>query len=259
MITRRTAPVAAALLALAAGCGRGTDADPEGRPASAELTITVGSIEVPVAKSATLRIGTDGVSATGFLGGSVEAGEAAAAALDAPSVRDRLLIPPPAGRTCTEIYGGPDVAHVTGAIEGAAVDASFDRANGCGIADWDLVASIIGPALWANGAAPDAAYGDAEHPITLPVARQFAVSLESNATTGYAWTIDLSAAPAVELLSERFVEPDTDLVGAPGHQVFELQGVAAATGTIELTYVRSFEPDADPADSRTIHVTITGA
>ena len=49
---------------------------------------------------------------------------------------------------CTEIYGGPDVATITGDIDGAPVDTTVDRANGCGIDDWDTVlAGLLPPAV----------------------------------------------------------------------------------------------------------------
>jgi hypothetical protein len=45
--------------------------------------------------------------------------------------------PPPPDAVCTEIYGGPAVAEVTGTYEGAPVDATFTRTDGCQIARWD--------------------------------------------------------------------------------------------------------------------------
>lgn len=45
---------------------------------------------------------------------------------------------------CTEIYGGPDTATITGAVDGEQVDAQVDRANGCGISDWDALEPLLG-------------------------------------------------------------------------------------------------------------------
>ena len=44
---------------------------------------------------------------------------------------------------CTEIYGGPQTARVTGTWQGDPVDTTFDRANGCGIARWDAVGRLL--------------------------------------------------------------------------------------------------------------------
>jgi hypothetical protein len=48
--------------------------------------------------------------------------------------------PTPAGQACTMIYGGPQKATVTGTLDGAAVDGTFTRSNGCEIARWDKLA-----------------------------------------------------------------------------------------------------------------------
>jgi hypothetical protein len=47
-------------------------------------------------------------------------------------------------RACTEIYGGPETAHVTGTLGGSRVDASITRNDGCGIADYEAVFAALG-------------------------------------------------------------------------------------------------------------------
>lgn len=65
-------------------------------------------------------------------------------------VLERLTKGAPADRACTEIYGGPDVATITGEINGETIDTTVDRANGCGIADWDdLLAGVLPPSKGA--------------------------------------------------------------------------------------------------------------
>ncbi|WP_329456723.1 SSI family serine proteinase inhibitor [Streptomyces sp. NBC_01497] len=51
--------------------------------------------------------------------------------------------PVPAGQLCTQIYGGPATAHVTGVWHGRAVDATFDRRNGCEIARWRQLVPVL--------------------------------------------------------------------------------------------------------------------
>lgn len=67
------------------------------------------------------------------------------------SVRARLLDGPPSNQACTEIYGGPDVAHIVGTydgVDGPAVDTTIDRTNGCGIDEWEsLLSEVLPPAL----------------------------------------------------------------------------------------------------------------
>jgi hypothetical protein len=47
-------------------------------------------------------------------------------------------------RVCTEIYGGPERAHVTGVLRGRAVDVVVTRSDGCGIADYDALFAALG-------------------------------------------------------------------------------------------------------------------
>jgi hypothetical protein len=54
--------------------------------------------------------------------------------------------PVPPDTACTEIYGGPAVAVVTGRLDGRRVWARFTRENGCQIARWQRLVGLLGPA-----------------------------------------------------------------------------------------------------------------
>ena len=56
-----------------------------------------------------------------------------------------LFAPVPATAVCTEIYGGPQRARVTGLVEGKRIWASFSRKNGCHIARWARVSPWLLP------------------------------------------------------------------------------------------------------------------
>jgi hypothetical protein len=47
--------------------------------------------------------------------------------------------PVPPGTACTDIYGGPQEALVTGKFRGVRIHARFNRRNGCEIGRWDRV------------------------------------------------------------------------------------------------------------------------
>lgn len=49
----------------------------------------------------------------------------------------QTLLPVPPGTACTEIYGGPQVAIVTGTIDGRPVWARLRRDDGCQIDRWE--------------------------------------------------------------------------------------------------------------------------
>jgi hypothetical protein len=111
-------------------------------PVAAELTITATLDDGAEERRVVLTCPADDSTAALWPGGAVVA-EACAALAD-PEVLDALR-PPPADQVCTEVYGGPEVATVTGTVAGAPVDARVDRTNGCGIARWDVLAPLLPP------------------------------------------------------------------------------------------------------------------
>lgn len=107
------------------------------RPAAVKLSFSVWD-GAGAKRTATLRCG-DRVTATGFL----------ARAPQRHCRRARKLAPlltttPPADRICTQIYGGPQTAHVTGRIGARRVDRRLSRTDGCEIADWNSMGSLLG-------------------------------------------------------------------------------------------------------------------
>ena len=70
------------------------------------------------------------------------------AACDAvASEKERLLTlsdPDREPEMCTEQYGGPDKATITGAVDGEQVNAEVARHNGCGISDWERLEPLLG-------------------------------------------------------------------------------------------------------------------
>lgn len=63
----------------------------------------------------------------------------------ARGVSDVLTSKPDKTRACSQIYGGPETARVTGTIGAEKVDRRFSRTNGCEIADYTRVAGLLGP------------------------------------------------------------------------------------------------------------------
>ncbi|MFJ5828213.1 SSI family serine proteinase inhibitor [Streptomyces sp. NPDC093089] len=49
----------------------------------------------------------------------------------------------PRDALCTQVYGGPALAHVTGTWQGREVDARFSRANGCEIDRWANLEPVL--------------------------------------------------------------------------------------------------------------------
>lgn len=49
----------------------------------------------------------------------------------------------PSNVSCTQVYGGPAIAEVTGLLEGRLLKASFTRTDGCEIARWNRVRFLL--------------------------------------------------------------------------------------------------------------------
>lgn len=58
---------------------------------------------------------------------------------------ERIFFPEPGPpRLCTQQYGGPQVAVVTGTFHGRRVDCMFSRIDGCEISRWNTMAALLG-------------------------------------------------------------------------------------------------------------------
>ena len=124
---------ALALAAIAAACGSDDGSAAPAAP-SGKLTITVwpqGQREGG-ARPGTLECGP--------AGGTHPRAERACARLAATPNPFR---PVPRDAMCTQIYGGPEEALVTGTYRGARVNARFNRVNGCEIARWNRIAVLF--------------------------------------------------------------------------------------------------------------------
>ncbi len=49
----------------------------------------------------------------------------------------------PADQICTQIFGGADIAVISGELDGQPVSVEIKRNDGCGIAAWDLLGSVL--------------------------------------------------------------------------------------------------------------------
>jgi hypothetical protein len=116
---RLAAPLALALAALAlAACGE-EDRETPASPAVQELRVDVTEAGDP--QSFTCGDGCD---------------EQAIAEVVA-SAEDTM-------RACTELYGGPETAHLTGTLDGEPVDVTITRSDGCGVNDYDALFEALG-------------------------------------------------------------------------------------------------------------------
>ncbi len=89
-------------------------------------------------------------------------------------------------------------------------------------------------------------YSDPATLIEVEKGEEFAIVLESNPTTGYQWQL---AEPLEEeivvLVKTEFMEPDTELMGAPGEEKWTFKAQGLGNTSITLSYVRPWEEEGE--------------
>jgi len=129
--------IAAAAIVVLASSGSG-GVSPTASPTAATLTVTFS--RRPGARSvAHLRCRGSRATADGFL----RAVGARRACAHARGISGLLTSGPDPHRACTEIFGGPERALVTGRIGDRRVRRSFKRTDGCEVADWHRAMPLL--------------------------------------------------------------------------------------------------------------------
>jgi hypothetical protein len=136
------------------GCAGGADEDPprttapassrSGSPAPpAVIELTIRYDEGTGAAVRSTLLCRDGEQrATGALASGAPVAELC---VRARSLAGLLTTSPAANRACTQLYGGPQTARVTGTIDSRRVDRRFARTDGCEIADFSRAADLLQP------------------------------------------------------------------------------------------------------------------
>jgi hypothetical protein len=55
----------------------------------------------------------------------------------------RLFAPVPTGIVCSQIYGGPETATITGTVKGRKINSTFSRTDGCQVARWNNARTLF--------------------------------------------------------------------------------------------------------------------
>jgi hypothetical protein len=143
---RTLLPVLALLAVLTAcaaqpgGAGAGGGSAPTPDPAGGGISPTQNDLTIHLDRG-------DGSAAEQYTlvcAGVVEGTHPAArAACDHLSRMDDPFAPIPADAICTEVFDGPQTAHVTGRWGGEPVDLQLGRNNGCRTAQWDSLGPLL--------------------------------------------------------------------------------------------------------------------
>ena len=130
------ASLALALAPALAGCGGEEEPADPGRPAPmTQLTVRVDPDGDGPETAKQARILCDQEP--------VERGSPCAAAA---KLRPADFEPTPDDVACTELFGGPETATISGMLEREQVEGRFARNNGCEIARWEKVSALLAEA-----------------------------------------------------------------------------------------------------------------
>jgi inhibitor of cysteine peptidase len=92
--------------------------------------------------------------------------------------------------------------------------------------------------------------------INASVGENFTVSLESNQSTGYSWSLGMvSDNSQVVVTGMDYDLPDNALTGQGGAEVWHLKAVAPGSAKLMFYYARSWEKDA-PVNTVTYNVSV---
>jgi inhibitor of cysteine peptidase len=120
---------------------------------------------------------------------------------------------------------------------------------------------MIGCAWASLAVAEDKAAGEkTSKTVKTKAGAEFALTLESNRTTGYQWELDKPLDESkVKLVRNEYKKPETAGVpGAGGKEVWTFKAVAEGKTTITMKYARSWEKDQEPAKRAKFKIVIGG-
>jgi inhibitor of cysteine peptidase len=93
--------------------------------------------------------------------------------------------------------------------------------------------------------------------IELAPGDSLTVTLDSNPSTGFAWSISgITNEAVIDDVSNEFNGADTGMMGAGGQEVWTFEAVDKGTSTIEMQYSRSWETGVEPAGTFNVTVVV---
>jgi inhibitor of cysteine peptidase len=93
--------------------------------------------------------------------------------------------------------------------------------------------------------------------ITLSPGDSLIVTLDSNPSTGFAWSISgITDEAVIDDVSNEFNGADTGMMGAGGQEVWTFEAGDKGTSTIEMQYSRSWETGMEPAGTFNVTVVV---
>ena len=129
-----------ALTLLVSGCAASTAVGSAPGPASRTPSLPPNDLLVEMHRGGSSPTESYRLTCGATVSGNHPAGAAACAHLAGLA---QPFAPIPADQMCTQIYGGPQTAHVTGRWKGAAVDLRLSRVDGCRVEQWNSLGPLL--------------------------------------------------------------------------------------------------------------------
>ena len=101
----------------------------------------------------------------------------------------------------------------------------------------------------------DASYSGTQ--VNLSVGQLLVVTLDSNPSTGYSWSITMNSDETVlNKMENKYVAPETVVPGAGGKEVWTFKALKTGTSFVSMGYVRPWQTGTPPARSFSLIVAV---
>jgi len=122
---------------------------------------------------------------------------------------------------------------------------------GVGVACSGSSASLSG----SNNLNVDDSYSGKQ--VELSVGQTLVVTLASNVTTGYSWSLtENSDGTVLNKTGNEYISPQTTLIGAGGKEEWTFKALKKGNSTISMVYSRPWETDTPPAQTFDLTVVV---
>ena len=93
--------------------------------------------------------------------------------------------------------------------------------------------------------------------IDMRVGDTLELSFESNPTTGYQWEVaELNPDVLRQVGEAEYIAPTSNLLGAPGKEIFRFEAISTGETLLKLVYHRPFEPEVPPEQSYEVNIIV---
>ncbi len=107
------------------------------------------------------------------------------------------------------------------------------------------------------GEEPVKEFSDQGVQVEVAAGREFALSIESNPTTGYQWQLDGTPEKSIlEFKKSVYQPPDKSAPGAPGREILTFKAKGRGEAAVALKYVRAWEDKTIPPKKTAVFLVV---